>query len=154
MATDLMLIKRPDQLLMPATFDDGELIKKFKVGKELGVTVRTLRNGKFHRKLMALITVVFDGTKRVVVERNGLTYEEDFEAFRRNILILCGFRSIAVTANGHLMYVADSISYDNCSQEKAERIYSAIIDKALELLPRYADAAELDSMVDEIIRFT
>ena len=48
----------------------------------------------------------------------------------------------------------DSISYDNCSPEKAERIYSAIIDKALELLPRYADAAELDSMVDEIIRFT
>ena len=148
-----MLIKSSSGHLLPATNADVEKLQKFKAGKEIGCTIRTLRNGKFHRKVWALITYLYDHLPRVTGEYKGQKFEQSIDSFKDTMVILSGFHSYGVMNNGVVTYIADSISYENCTQEKIEQIYSAMINVALEKLGEDQSREDLETIVEQLLRF-
>lgn len=151
---DLMLFKTDAGYLMPATQADQERMQSLKVGKELGCTLTQLRNGRFHRKVFALLGLMFDQMPKVTaVNKDGTVVEQSFDRFRKEAVILAGHYHTDVTGNGDIRLEAQSISYKDCSQELIERIYSDLIDLALRKLQGYEGKEQLDEVVNKVLGF-
>ena len=148
-----MLLKTPDGALIPASSPDSELIAKLSIGKEYGCTLTQLRNGQFHRKVFALLGLMYDQLPRVTAEHKGQQIEQSFDRFRKEAVILAGHYHTDVTGRGELRLEPHSLSYGNCTQEQIERIYSDLIDLALRELSGYKDREDLEEVVNEILRF-
>ena len=153
MSMDLMLVKLGDGSFRPATKEDIERASTLKIGKEYGCTLTQLRNGKFHRKLIALLEYLYDTLPRHKAIYMGKEVEQSFTAFRKMMVALAGFYTPEVAVDGLVRASSDSISYKHCSQEKAEAIYSAIIDKALEMLGNDQTREDLDDIVNNLMGF-
>lgn len=151
---DLMLLKTPDGMFRPATQADIEQVQKLNVGREFGCTLTQLRNGKFHRKVFALLGLMYDQMPRAKVEHEGRQVEQSFNRFRKEQVIRAGYYHTDVTGRGELRLEAQSISYKECSQELIESIYSDLIDLALRSLDGYDDSDELDSIVNQLLGFS
>lgn len=150
---DLMLLRTIDGALRPATAPDVEVIARLSHGKAYGCTLKTLRNGRFHRKVFALLTLMFDQLPRTTGTYHGQVFEQSFERFRKEAIILAGHYSVEVTGSGDIRFEAVSISYANCPQELIEEIYSDLINFALRKLSHYPDAAALDRIVEQLLDF-
>lgn len=147
------MIKTATGSFAPATQADLELTQSLKIGKEYGVTLTQLRNGKFHRKIFALLNYLYDALPKHTAEYKGQQVEQSFTSFRKMMVAMAGHYEIEVTASDCVRAVATSISYKECSQQKAEQIYSDVIDKALELLGGSQSRDDLDEIVNNILRF-
>lgn len=153
MTMDLMLLKCADGSFRPATQGDIEQVQSLKIGKEFGCTLTQLRNGKFHRKVFALLGLMYDQLPRQQTEYKGQIIEQSFERFRKEAVILSGHYEADVTGNGEVRFEAQSISYKQCSQELIEKIYSDLIDLALRKLGTYQNRDDLDKVVDQLMGF-
>lgn len=115
------------------------------------------RNGKFHRKFMALITVGFDAwePKRKHKSYKGKPIEKDFDQFREDITILAGFYEQTFNFKGEMKLRAKSVSFANMQDDEFETLYEAVVTVLLrEVCKTYAGREELDAVVDRVIGFT
>lgn len=129
MATDLMMIKNEAGVLKPADPESAELYGKLAKGKPLGLTVKQLRNGQFHRRIFSLIKFCYDNTELPEIEYKGEMVRQSFESFRKRLVILAGHHTMDVSADGKRVELrAQSLSYAQCSQELAEEIYGDLLD--------------------------
>lgn len=115
------------------------------------------RNGKFHRKMFALLRVGFDAWEpdRKRFSYNGKAIEKNFDRFREQVLIMSGHYDQVFSLHGDKMeLVAKSINYASMDDTEFEAVYSTVIDVLLsEVCTRYAGRAELDSVVEKVIGF-
>lgn len=136
--TSLHLLRTASGAFIPATEEDAELAKRFKVGSISRVELKLMRNGDFHRKWWALAQLAFDAwTETLPVDCEALP---NLEAFRKRLIMWAGYGEMLLVPDGRGGYVvnevAKSISFGSMDQVTFERLYSKTIDVILEkILP-------------------
>lgn len=131
-------------------------LKKLDAGEISFLEFIIPRNGKFHRKFFALLDVGFDAWEP---DRKHKSYkrkpvEKNREQFREDITIMAGFYEQTFDLKGRMRIRAKSISFANMDDVEFEALYSAICDVLLrEVCTRYAGRAELEAVVERVMRF-
>lgn len=144
--------------LVPANEETAEFIQKKKVGAVLGGQFAETRNYKFLQKTMTLFKYCFDhfaeNMEGAHLEYRGVKAAPSFDYFRKNMIILAGHYTATYDIFGKLHLEAKSLSYANCSEEEAERIYSDVINVALKHVYRQSlSEDELRKIVDDLLRY-
>lgn len=156
---EIIVCKGPNQTLHPATQEDADKIARYKLGAgvKLRSTKMTEHNYIFHKKLFALFTLCFEYFSELVdtgLEFRGQRVKPSFENFREEMTILAGFYEVSHSLNGSFRVRAKSLSYEKCSDAQKEKIFSALIDTALQHVYQNARSEEwLRMMVDRVLAF-
>jgi hypothetical protein len=158
--TEIELVKTPDGL-RGTTDEEHASWMKFKAwleqlepGEYARIGYEKPRNPKFHRKFFAMLKIGFDAWEPRRKKYKGQSVQKNFERFRKDVTIAAGFYDLVATAAGGVKHEAKSISFAKMSDDEFERVYSAVADVLLQgVLIRY-NRAELDRVVDELMKFT
>lgn len=114
------------------------------------------RNGKFHRKFFALLDIGYDCWEPCRVRKNykGRAVEKCRDQFREEITILAGYYEQTFNLKGEMKLRAKSISFAKMDDVEFERLYQSVVTVLLrEVCHNYKNRAELDSVVDQVLRF-
>ena len=82
----------------------------------------------FHRKLFALLNLGFEYWVPADTEWKGIQAEKNFDRFRKDVLILAGFREVVVNIKGESRVEARSISFASMDDVEFGRVYSAVFN--------------------------
>lgn len=136
--TSLHLLRTASGAFIPATEEDADLAKRFKVGSISRVELRLMRNAQFHRKFFSLLKVAYDLWEDTLPAQqyHGRDVLPDFDRFRRDVIIMAGFFRPVWNARGELRVEAESIAFSSMTEERFEKLYSATINVILQkILP-------------------
>lgn len=111
--------KNSDNVYVPSWPADLEESQKVKVGSE--VKVSRARNPLFHRKGMALISMLYENQSTI----------ENKEVFRKITIINCGYYDEVKNKDGVVVPIAHSLSFDNMDASTFEKFYEALLDVAV-----------------------
>lgn len=155
MANSGLLVRTPANGFQPVIQAEFESVKLFDTIK---VTWRKSRNPRFHRKMFALFRFVtdqidIDFDEVVLPTGEVITPSASLDATREWLVIKAGYYKVYGHPDGSVSIKAESLSYDSMDETKFERVYSAVIDAALLLLPSFKSSGELDAAIDELLRF-
>ena len=109
--------------LIPDCDETREILNKVKNGDGIILDYKPKRNIKFHRRLFALLNLIFQN-------------QNHYKSID-NILEMCKFKAgyfeTIITHKGEKHYKAKSISFDEMDNASFEEFYKKCIDVALEL---------------------
>lgn len=142
--------------IWPDTVLDSEALDAIDKGKPVKVKITVPRNPKFHRKMFALISVIFefmdDETKKLL---NVWTAEE----LRNRIKIDTGRYTLHIVGAGSTLpegtpiYIPDSMAYEAMDDHEFEVLFDQTIMISIE---KYIPAQTYDSVneaVETVLRF-
>lgn len=135
--------------LMPAHQSDLDEVKKLPNHQPVRCRVTRMRNPDFHRKYFALLNLAFDYWEPPG-EQVG---EKNFDRFRADVIILCGFYDQYVRLNGEVRVEPKSISFANMDQDEFEELYSKTIDVIIKYVLVNYTGEELQRVLREIEEF-
>lgn len=130
-----------------------------KLGSVVQATIVKPRSHKFQKKFFALLRFAFDywepSSGEAQADYKGTPIEKDFDRFRSDITILCGFYTPVWNARGELRLEAKSIAFNEMEPEDFQRLYNTAIGKLMDLVMRAKgfSESELQRAIDEISRF-
>jgi hypothetical protein len=151
--------KMPGGMLAPNDDDTAEwLSTKVKTGAIVSGEFKQPRNYKFLQKTMVLFNYCFDHFAErmgeVGLEYKGQQAAPSKDRFRKDLTILAGHYTVTYDIMGNIKLEAKSLSYANCSEAEAERIYSDVINAALKHVVTVGfTEQELRDTVDGLLRF-
>lgn len=155
---EILLLKTPQGALIPATEDEAEKLRRFRVGATVRAEISTMRNGQFFRKWWALAKIAYDLWSETVPEQEykGVKVLPDFDRFRRDLIIMAGFYRPVFAANGECRLEPESLKWSRMSEERFDKLYSATINVVLQkiLKDRGFDEQRLREWVDRVMEFT
>ena len=96
---EITLVKHQN-LLMPASLQDQELLGGIKAGQGVTVTLKKKRHIQFHRKYFALLNLGFEAWEISDNEYKGRQVEKNFDRFRKDVSILAGFYTPVTNIKG------------------------------------------------------
>jgi Protein of unknown function (DUF1367) len=154
----ICLIKTMQGTLAPASEDDAEKLKRFKLGGVVTAEVKQMRGYKFHQKWFTLAQLAFQYWVEFakMPEYLGVVVQPNFDEFRKALTIMAGYFDVAPTIDGLVKPVAKSISFASMQQDEFEKLYQATITAVLEqiLVGRGIDEDRLHSMVDGVLSYS
>lgn len=143
------VLLRTESGLRGATPADHEAWNRFrrrletmKPGRWLRFEWSSPRNGRHHRKLMALLQLVSE---------NSETYDTVEKALVAVKLVTGHFDLMADPKTGEIVQIPRSISYDAMGQEDFDVWYSAAVDGVLQHILPTMDQATADRLLDLIV---
>lgn len=143
-----MLVKTPTGL-RGATPDDQDAFAKFKRkletmpdGEWLRFEWSRPRNGKHHRKFMALLNLVTENSER---------YDTIPKALVAVKLAAGYFEAHTDPTSGEIVPVVHSIAYDAMEQDDFDKFYSAALDGVLQTILPTMDRATAEKLLDMIV---
>lgn len=131
-------------------------LKKLEPGELITFDVKLPRNGKYHRKFFLMLNIGFDAWEPARKNKSykGVPVEKNFDRFRSDCLIQAGYYTQTFDLDGNMRLEAQSISFASMDQPAFEAVYSAVLDVLLEkVLITYKDRAEVDAVVEKMMRF-
>jgi hypothetical protein len=140
---ECFLIKK-NNTYFPSLPEDEEKLKFWHDGEILKITAIKPRNGKFHRKFFALLNIAFNNQDKY----------DNFEDFRCEIILRCGFYKEHVTVKGVLIYIPKSIAFSTMDELEFESLYQKAIDIILKYFCIGSTEDELNKQVERILMFT
>ena len=155
--------KLPNASFIPASEDDAELLSKVKVGETVRLVLTRPRNLKFHRKYFALLNLAFDyweppksmekASTRMqsILSDAGVVPERNFDTFRHDLAILCGYYDATYRLNGDVRLEAKSISFGNMSEDMFEGLYSKTINVIINRVCTQYTEDELRRQVENLV---
>lgn len=153
----LFFKKMPGGYLAPADDEAAEWLQKIKTGDAVAGDFVRPRNYKFHAKLICLYRLAYDYFADNLdggLQYKGQKCTPSFDRFRRDLTILAGHYTATYGIMGDVRLEAKSISFANCSEEEAERIFSDVINASLkQVFKMSVSEDELRTMVDNILHF-
>lgn len=129
--------------LVPDDDETVEQLRKLKAGNVVLVDYRRPRNIKFHRKFMALVSLVYD---------NQETYSNR-EALLTELKLQVGHYKEHITLGGKIIYQPKSISFASMDEDEFSLFYSRVVDVVLRFFLTGMSEDELNEMVDSILGF-
>lgn len=137
--------------------DEGvEALQRVKLGDAIEVQWRAVRNYKFLRKFMAMVRLGYEAWEPEPLPKPLATRPlKNFDAFRETVTILAGFGE-PVFVMGDEVYTlrAKSISFGKMSEEEFQQVYDKVATVILEQVLTTYTRADLDRVVEELLRFT
>ena len=155
---ELIVMKAPQGSIIPWDEGAAEFIQKLKVGVPLRAEVKQIRNVLFFRKWWTLAKLAFDIWNESLyrLKHRGVEVEPNFDRFRKDLIILCGFYTPVYNYLGELRLDAKSISFAQMSEADFEALYSKSIDVILaKVIPRAGQTREsMEHAVENVMRYT
>lgn len=152
----LFLRKMPGGTLVPDDDEAVEWLQGVKNGDVVRAEVARPRNYKFLKKYMALLRLAFDAWEPALAEHKGHPVVKNFHRFRKDVAIASGFYELTVNLRGEARAEAKSISFAHMTEEEFNDLFQKTITLFLtkyQILANYRDAAEVERVVEEILRF-
>lgn len=140
------VFKRVDEnvfMLPVAYYEDFE---KWIVGHEHKGKFWQPRNLQFHKKFFALLSVGFDYQKTI----KGFT---DIEKWRKFVLYSIGWCDFWILPDGREVIEVKSISFKNCDDIVFTDLYQKTITYFIKEICPGKNAAEINKIVDQYLRF-
>lgn len=149
-----IVLMRAGEVLVPYDEAAATFIKKMKSGELAHSDFKRVRNYKFHKKYFALVMFAFDQWEPQV----GLTYQgqpvmKNKERFRKDVAILAGFFESTVNLKGEVRLEAKSISFAQMDEIEFEALYNATINVILSRVLTQYSRADIDEVVEKLLRF-
>jgi len=139
---------------VPFDPDTETWYNKVKVGEVVGGDFKKYRNPMFHRKYMALLNIGFENWQPGEINSKYGTPEKNFDRFRKDIAILCGYFDLVIRLDGSSRPEAQSISFAKMDQDEFEKLYSKTIDLLIKnVYGSSLDADGLNAIVDKYLSF-
>jgi len=140
--------------LLPSDPPTEDWYRKLKIGAVVSQKSTVVRNPKFHRKYFALLNIGFDNWAPGEIDCDHGVTERNFDRFRKDIAILCGYYDIVARLDGSARAEARSISFAKMEEKEFEDLYSKTIDIFLKrIYGKDMTAEEIDRIVKEYLRF-
>lgn len=121
---NLYMIKR-GTVLVPASDEVSERLKKIKEGKLVLCDVVVPRNYEFFKKFYSLLNFAFQYWEPESEEINKLHAVKDFNRFRKDVIIMAGYRDVVVNIKGEVRYEAKSIGFGSMGEEEFQQLYKS-----------------------------
>lgn len=144
------MVLKTDTGLRGATPDDHAAWTKFrrrletmKPGTWLRIEATSPRNGKHHRKFMALLNLIAE---------NSETYNTVEKALVAVKLCVGHFEPAIHPATGELIQVPKSIAFESMGQDEFDVFYSAALDAVLQHILPQLDKEKAEHLMDMIIQ--
>lgn len=161
---DAFFIKVSSTTLVAASDHDAELLQHIKLGQPARMTFKRVRNYDFHKKYFALLNLAFDYWEPPIAmsmdEVKAGTFdpsleqpEKNFDRFRKDVCILCGFYDSSYRINGEVRLEAKSISFANMSEDEFENLYTKTVDVIVKHVLKNYTGEMLLSVVDQVEAF-
>lgn len=123
----------------PAYQADVDRMSKIKTGALVLADVKQPRNPLFHRKFFAMLNFAFEYWEPAAENRGGLSPEKNFDRFRKDVLILAGYRKAVVNIKNEVRYEAESISFASMDQTQFTEVYSKVFSVLWRLVLRQVE---------------
>lgn len=123
-----MYFHRRGMSLVPANEETVKRLSKVKEGALALCEVVFPRNPQFHDKFFSMLRFAYDYWEPEEEMIGGLKAEKTFERFRRDAIILAGFRHPVVNIKGEVRFEADSIKFGKMEAEKFEELYKSVFN--------------------------
>lgn len=135
--------------------DEASLMDLMKLDsdKVYKCTIVKPRNIKFHRKFFALLHFAFDHWDVDEVQTKWGWVQKNFDQFREDIIIQCGYYEQVFRTDGTFRVIAKSISFASMKEEEFSQLYKSASQVILsKILTKYTQD-DLDRVVEEVLRF-
>lgn len=156
MPSNLQLIKTLRGHLMPASEVDAGELERYKPGAYLNCEISQPRNPEFHKKFFALLKFAFQYWEPIK-EYRGMPVHKDFERFRKETIIMAGFRRVvACMRTGKVTYEPESISFAKMDEERFQALYAAVFDVLWQQVMQHIRGMtrdEVERIVQDMIHF-
>ncbi len=120
---------RDRSALVPSDSASLEALRKFKDGDIVSAVIKRPRNPKHHRKLFAMLQIVWEGT---AVQDKYPTKENLLDALK----LALGYCEPVRLPNGECAVKVKSIAFESMDQTAFEKFYDAAVDVILtQLVP-------------------
>lgn len=143
MAVDIYCRKDLAGRLVPDDPESEEAVKRFKVGDPVKLVASKPRKYEYHKKFFALLNLVFENQDKY----------DSIEALRKELVMRAGWFEEHHHVTGKISYSAKSISFASMDQIEFERLFSRVIDVAIEYFIEGATHEELEAAAMEVINF-
>jgi len=141
--------------MQPFGYDSEAWYNKKKLGVVVEVEAVEVRNNQFFRKWFALLNIGFDNWEPIPTKIDGMVVEKNFERYRHDVIILCGFYNRVFRLDGSMRIEPKSVSFAKMSEETFQDLYSKTIDVLLKnVYNNKIDAEELERIVQKYLDFT
>lgn len=122
--------------LMPYDQQAQDYIEKIGQGKMVKCTITNPRNYLFLKKWFALLNVGFSHWEPVVPDeqRKWGEPQKNFEQFREDVTILCGYYELVTRTNGETRVRAKSVAFGSMDEEDFEKLYNLTLNVLMENL--------------------
>lgn len=126
-----LFIKQAGGVLVPASDEEAERMKRYKTGEMCEGEFKQWRNPQFHKKVFAFFNFCFQHWSADQAGLENMDESAQFDRFRKDLTILAGYYEQTMRLNNEIRTEAQSLSYGNMEQEEFEKLYSALINAAL-----------------------
>lgn len=140
MATELMLTKTIGGQLRPADALAEEALKGLSQGEVYKVKLSKPRNGKHHRKFMALCKIILDNTERYDAMEDVITMFK----------IATGHFKEHTGKHGEVIYIPKSISFAKMDQLEFNAFYDRCINKTVRHILVGLPESDLRNEIEDI----
>lgn len=156
--SELIMTKLPGGQLIPATDEDAAELMKIKAGTAVRVDVKQIRNYKFLQKWFTLAKYAYGIWEEGLIkqEYKGVPVSANFDRFRKDLIILCGFYEPVYNARNEVRLEAKSISFARMNEDEFEKLYSQTINVILTKILNGKGVTEeaLRHHVDNVLRYS
>lgn len=154
---ELVLIKAPGGMLVPADDSQAEKLRKFKNGSVVRSDFKEMRNGNYFRKWWVLVQYAYDLWSDGIefTEFEGREVAPNFERFRKDLTVLAGYFHPVYAIDGSMTIEADSLQWSKMTEETFDSLYQATITAVLSkvLAHKNISREELDQSIERLLRF-
>ena len=110
---------------VPETDEDAEVKRKLKRGATYEITIKEVRNVKFHRLYFALINCAWE----YLTEQQRAFFKDDVERFRETVQIAAGhYEPCYSIARQEWIEKPKSIAFDKLSESDFSSLYERVKD--------------------------
>lgn len=150
---EIDFIVMPGKLLKPSLPHDVEVVEKWGLGEVVRADVRRPRNAKFHRKFMALMQAGFEAWEPDNLEYKGQTAQKNFDRFRKDVTIACGYYELVTNIKGEVRAEAKSIAFANMDEDEFSKLYNTAIDFLLQYVMKNYTREDVENVTRGILDF-
>lgn len=124
------LVRRNDSSFIPASEDDKQAALKIKKGEAVEVSVKVLRNYKFHKKFFSMINTAYG----FLTEKQRDFFHNSIDGFRYTLEVAAGYYDefYSVTRK-EWVQKPKSIAFDKMSETEFDKLYEAVLDVIFKL---------------------
>ena len=130
--------------------------RKNKIGDEVKSPWKRTRQLWRHRKYFALLNIAFDNWTPGKIDSKYGTPQKNFDRFRKDVAILCGFYTVVVRLDGSTRVEADSISFAKMDEQAFRDLYSKSVDLLIKSVYKKDNMTpeRMNELVDQYLSFT
>jgi Protein of unknown function (DUF1367). len=141
--------------LTPADPESKKNYDKIKPGALVITETKVVRNPAFLRKWFALLKIGFDNWEPPKISSEYGTPEKNFERFRKDVIILCGYYNTVIRLDSSVRIEPKSVSFANMLEEQFADLYNKTIDLLIKrVYGGGMSPKDLDNIVNQYLDFT